>query len=290
MTTFYLLASIPAADILIYVFIGIFVLTAIITLASLPNWIKLDEWYKKKLFLALILEVVGIIVVAGGNALGVKTASSYELVDTDWVALDKYGNLIQPKVKSRIADEETDSIDKRLGLAQFNTLPTLYLDLNFDNPAEVQLLVKTNDKQNAIGQLSSDGLKKIGLFNLINDVESQHSYATIRFEKKNGKWVCLKDATINDVTYSDFLDDEVRFGIDYNSELNTHYVIYNTTDTVYRSKNREFNTKYRKIHFCKNSDNKYFLFRIVSANLQNEPLFVNVLQMKIEPEVSFAKK
>jgi hypothetical protein len=50
------------ADVVIWLFLGIFFLTALIALASLPNWIRVGDYYKKKLFQLLILEVVACIV------------------------------------------------------------------------------------------------------------------------------------------------------------------------------------------------------------------------------------
>ena len=58
----FLSANAQVVDILFFVFIGIFILTALLTLLSLPGWVKLDEWYQKKLFLALIIEVVCVVI------------------------------------------------------------------------------------------------------------------------------------------------------------------------------------------------------------------------------------
>ena len=80
-------------NILIYIFLAIFVLTAIITLCSLPGWIDIGEWYKKKLFLALILEVVGCIVLMFRN--GVINADVEEpcFDEEKYVKVRKDGNL-----------------------------------------------------------------------------------------------------------------------------------------------------------------------------------------------------
>jgi hypothetical protein len=43
----------------IWAFLSIFIVTAIIALGSLPGWIPLQPYYKKKLFTALIVQVVG---------------------------------------------------------------------------------------------------------------------------------------------------------------------------------------------------------------------------------------
>lgn len=43
-------------------FIVIFAATAILAIISLPGWVNIPEWYRKRLFIALILEVVGVII------------------------------------------------------------------------------------------------------------------------------------------------------------------------------------------------------------------------------------
>jgi hypothetical protein len=46
---------------LIVIILVIFAMTAIISLGSIPDWIKIPEWYKKKLFTVLIIEVIAIV-------------------------------------------------------------------------------------------------------------------------------------------------------------------------------------------------------------------------------------
>src|SRR3954468_19771450 len=43
-------------------FLAIFIATAILTLASLPGWVRIPEKYRSRLFAALILQVVGSVV------------------------------------------------------------------------------------------------------------------------------------------------------------------------------------------------------------------------------------
>lgn len=57
-------------EILKYGFLVIFFATAVLGIASLPNWIEIPEWYKKKIFLALILEVVGVILILFNQEVG----------------------------------------------------------------------------------------------------------------------------------------------------------------------------------------------------------------------------
>lgn len=53
----------------IWVFLVIFVLTALIALASLPGWLRIEQYYKRKLFQLLILQVVACIIGFGTQAL-----------------------------------------------------------------------------------------------------------------------------------------------------------------------------------------------------------------------------
>ncbi len=70
------------ASAVIWMFLGIFLLTALIALASLPGWIRIGEYYKKKLFVLLILEVVACIVGFAGQAV-----SSYRTPQQDLRAM-----------------------------------------------------------------------------------------------------------------------------------------------------------------------------------------------------------
>ncbi len=48
-------------QILMYIFIGVFAITALLTLAGIAGWLKMEEKYLKPLYRLLILEVVGFI-------------------------------------------------------------------------------------------------------------------------------------------------------------------------------------------------------------------------------------
>ena len=63
----------------VWVFVVIFVLTALIALASLPGWIRIGEYYKRKLFQLLILEVVACMVGFGSQALRSSSAPPQDL-------------------------------------------------------------------------------------------------------------------------------------------------------------------------------------------------------------------
>jgi hypothetical protein len=67
----------------VWVFLVIFVLSALIALASLPEWIRLEEYYKKKLFVLLILEVIGCIVGFGVQSVRALQTRPPETPQTD---------------------------------------------------------------------------------------------------------------------------------------------------------------------------------------------------------------
>lgn len=56
-------------EIAIYIFLAIFILTAVITILSLVNMVKIEPYYKKQLFRVLILQVIGVIVTFVSNGI-----------------------------------------------------------------------------------------------------------------------------------------------------------------------------------------------------------------------------
>lgn len=53
----------------IWIFLAIFVLTALIALGALVNWVRLEPYYKKNLFRLLVLEVVGCVIGFGAQTI-----------------------------------------------------------------------------------------------------------------------------------------------------------------------------------------------------------------------------
>lgn len=280
-----LLIQSQAESLLIYIFIGIFVLTALLTLASLPNWIKLDEWYRQKLFVALILEVIGIIVIAGRGIFGVSDGQVYELPhNMNWVALYEDGDAKQPELILKGSDKDSIVL---LGKDSLDKLAELQLGLDFNKSSKLNLLVKSQNGK-TLGKISDYELGDIGLFNLIPDVSSSNNFQNIRWQIDNGRWRRV-DTLINNVSYAEFLGKDVRFEV-YSSPSGTRYRIFNKTDTVYNSSANDLNLKNRTVHFCKDSDNVYYLFRITAADLTKSPAFVNLAQVKLQPSINFNKK
>lgn len=60
-------------NILMIMILSIFGVTAVLALGSIPDWIKIPEWYKKKLFTVLIIEVVAIVITYSATKLNGPT-------------------------------------------------------------------------------------------------------------------------------------------------------------------------------------------------------------------------
>jgi hypothetical protein len=84
-------------DVVIWMFLGIFLLTALIELASLVGWVRMPDFFKKKLFNLLIVEVVVCITGFAGQAVTSYLTSQPNLgtillsqdYDWDWQYAEK---------------------------------------------------------------------------------------------------------------------------------------------------------------------------------------------------------
>jgi hypothetical protein len=65
----------------VWAFFAIFLITAILSLGSLPGWVPLPGYYKKKLFVLLIVEVVGCVCTFGVRIFNSITSPKIELGD-----------------------------------------------------------------------------------------------------------------------------------------------------------------------------------------------------------------
>lgn len=124
-------------DILIIIFFVIFGATALLTILSLPGWINIPEWYKQKLFVALILEVVAsVLILFRAEIIGEnKTTDSGMKIDPNTVlmsSLQSSGSLNIHKLDSLIPVVigiiPKDSLEKK-GI--FNSIePSLWQSIN----------------------------------------------------------------------------------------------------------------------------------------------------------------
>jgi|GEM_PF-4915308 len=195
-------------NILLIVFVSVFIITAILTILSIPEWIKIPEWYKKKLFTALILEVIAVVILLAKETFFDNSSALKQA----YVSLDATGKLIP-----YITDDKGDTIY----ISDFyKEGSVLELDSYFDKEAGA-LYIK--DKSGDVFGKVPLGKIQGGLYNSISPGHKDHVVtnteytSTITFKpnlaktswsRKNGK----------------FLDDIFRFEVYENG--GTHYRIY----------------------------------------------------------------
>lgn len=240
------------ANILIFVFIAIFVGTALLTLLSLPEWIKINEWYKKKLFNALILEVVGAVVLLFTYLIEDKSEIEVK-TDPNQVVINR-NTEFKPTWDSKSGDIEIGMQDTTL----------------------------------VIGKVSSNEIFDLGLFNTIktSTVDSK-DYALMEFRQQNnwrntrGK---IDECPFEYEVYSNLEKGKLCYRI---KDKATQKVLVDSSNS---SKIDDFATDNR-IHHVLRYDNpemnitEYYLYRITDANLQQGNLYVQVLLLKIKPSL-----
>ena len=261
-------------DILIYGFLAIFFATAVLGIASIPGWIEIPEYYRKRIFIALILEVIGVIIILFKHEfideeIVVSQPPRISINQSNWTAINNRGELVNPVLTIKVNDS---TISQQLGntsLEPFRGTSTQLTDegltvLNSDN--ERLAIVKNSE------------LKQLGFYNSIqmsgSAISSEENYAYVKWNKKSGA---------NWKARGQFLSPFQLDVIDYAE--GTYYLITNTetNETVYDSRNSSknlFAVDNRIIHFLKHN-NAYYLLRIAQADLQSETNYVHVLNIKL---------
>ena len=265
-----------------YLFLVIFALTAILTLASLPGWIEIPDEYRKILFRALLLEVVGAIVLLYTNSFinPPDPEIGIEVSPPNWVAFNTdSAAVIQPTV---IITRGGDTLRRPVGqpLANGNLLfnPNNTRGLFTDEGLVVQ-----NRANGKLGLVPTSVLTELGFFNTIrsNDgiIPSSSNYKLIKFQRpENSQWV-QRGSFIKDSPYLFQIKDD---------QTGTHYQIIRSEsqELIYdsnESSGEPFNIDQRMIHFFEH-EGSFYLFRITGADLITEN-YVNVLQIKLEPGI-----
>ncbi len=265
-----------------YLFLGIFALTAILTLASLPGWIEIPDQYRKVLFRALLLEVVGAIIILFTNSYinPEPTSLQYEVSPQNWVAFSTdSGQVIQPKIiVSGVGDPLNVTLGRKLQAGNL-----LFNNNNSRGALTEEGLVLENLNNGKLGVIPPNTLTSLGLFNTIksNDgiIPSSSNYKLIKFMRTaNGRWE-RRGSFIKDCPYILRIVDD---------QTGTHYQILleESDELVYdsnESSGEPFNTDQRMIHFYEH-DNNFYLFRITEADLITKN-YVHLLQIKLEPGV-----
>jgi len=96
-------------EILKYGFLVLFFATAVIGIASLPGWIEIPEYYRKRIFIFLILEVVGAIVIFFNQEIidGSGGIPGYTISNENWIALDDSAYVVTPEIIISTQDRYT---------------------------------------------------------------------------------------------------------------------------------------------------------------------------------------
>jgi hypothetical protein len=268
-------------NILLVGFTCIFFATAVIGIASIPDWIKIPEWYRKRIFIVLILEVIAVIIMIvkkdqfSSEGIPIITAGPLE---NNWVALDDKGVIINPTLTIKANDT---TITEELGKKSFSEFKGLSGEMSSKN-----LSVKNVDSM-TLGTIRETALKQIGLFNSIKGITekriSANHLAFIRWETSgDGKWSASDkfEKSPFQLTVS-----EGYYVINYGEITNTA-----SDSLAFDSRGKSF-TKYfdvgnRVTHLFEDK-NIYYLFRITHADLEkgHPNKFVEVINIRLEPTI-----
>ncbi len=260
--------------ILKYGFLVIFFATSVIGIAGIPGWIKIPEYYRKRIFIALILEVVGVIIILFRQEVMTNDTDftpKIEINDNNWVALNASGLLVKPKVTFKNGDT---SFVKSIGHHRY----LIFSNLN-GQISKTGLRIINSDSH-SLGTIESWKLQESGLFNAFatasDEISSAKNYAYVRWNKRMGENWKKKGRFIGPFELEVMDTDE-----------GTHYRIRNTvTDSIVddsRNYGRDLiGMDNRKIHFLRHQ-NVYFFLRIATANLTHTDKFIHVIYARLEP-------
>lgn len=262
-------------EILKYGFLVIFFSTAVMGLVSIPGWLKIPDWYRKKIFIALILEVVGVIVILFNKEVveqqTITETPSVTISDQNWWAFNKNGQLIQP---SLLVETSDTTIEKKLGNQEFYKIQNLSAVLN-----EQQLEILNADSL-ALAHIRLSKLKSSGLFNGFKtangEITSTENYAYVKWKKSaSSSWK----------QHGQFLE---GFSLNIQDfDEGTYYQVVNNFNqqVVFDSRNSSknlFAVDNRIIHFYQ-YNHRFYLLRISWADLNATDKYVHVINVKMEP-------
>ena len=273
-----------------YLFLVIFALTAVLTLASLPGWIEIPDEYRKILFRVLLLEVIGAIILLYTNSFinPPDPEIKFEVSPSNWVAFNTDSAAVIQA--TAIITRGGDTLRKPVGqpLASGNLL------FNANNTRGLiteEGLVVQNRANGRLGLVPSSILSQLGLFNTIKSIDrtssSSDNYRLVKFEPRtDGSWVPT----------SKFITDCPFYAEVFSGSKGTGYRIIRAREeekplvlfSSYDVNGDPINFNQRLIHFYEDPDSRsFYLFRITGADLlENEiPDYVNIMQLKLEPGI-----
>lgn len=261
--------------ILFITFISIFIVTAIITLASLPGWIKIPNNYLKILFSSLILEVIASIFVYS------KQANQFECKiekQGEWIAMNLVdGRIIQPKV---IFKDSSKNI--LLGIAPSEIDPKMQEAVFSIEKDEHSFNIRNKDNLQ-IGKVKYSSLKHAKLFNTLKsgqgEIAESNDYKVIKyfFDEQSRTW-----------SSKGKFDKDCPLSINVTSTPILGYSIKIDENEVFNSDNESkdvFNPDNRKLHFFKSNDH-FYLIRITQADLEvKNGKFIYFMVVRLQPEI-----
>lgn len=273
-------------EILRYGFLAIFFITAILGLASIPDsGIKIPEWYRKRIFTALILEVVGALIILFNQEFINKDSSGvpvYKINTTDWVALTDSCKLAKPVITIATADT---AINVPLGKQSNLEFKGLKAEISKNG-----LSIK-NANDATIGMIPGMDLESFGLFNSFrtakDEISSSENYSYIKWSKCDTT-TCVWEQK------GSFIGPFRLEVYDGPNGIGTNYRIINIKDNSSKFDSNTtskdlFAVDNRIIHFLE-YENVYYLLRIAWADLTEEQQnkYVHVINVRMKP--SFAGK
>lgn len=256
-------------------FLIIFFATALLGILSLPRWINIDEWYRKKIFVALILEVVGAIIILFSQEL-ITVVSELKpeitISKNKWIALNDSALIVRPEVNIKVQD---NSIIKSFGEQSYLDFKGLKCKV-VDNGLSIQNYVNAS-----LGTIKFSDLMHSSIFNSFetskNEISGTENYSYIEWiKRRNGKW--SKEGP--------FIGPFELKVIDYSE--GTYYQIENKLSGAIRFDSRKSSSKdlfkkdNRIIHFFEYK-NVYYFLRIAWADLKGGKKYVHIINFRMEP-------
>lgn len=256
-------------NLLLGIFLFIFIATAVLTLASLPGWVKIPENYRKILFSSLLLEVVGCIVLLFQQNFLQDKKLELTLNDKACIAISTTGKLSPIFVN-----------DSSLGLtltsfcnqARTGAIYTLSKETDPRDAKRVDFVLKSDSLP--IGSIAMKSLEDLGFFNEIQSNGSEMD--RIRFNRyPDGRW-----------EQKDFLNEDWKISLGIDGQ--NYYIMDTETNKKYMPKKsglNNFNKNNRELHFIRTSDS-YYLVRMTDANLQDSVGFAVFMVLRIKPVIA----
>jgi hypothetical protein len=262
-------------EILKYGFIVIFLATGLIGILSLPSgWLKIDEWYRKKIFIALILEVIGAVIILFDQEIisnGPKESPRISISEDEWVGLNDSGLIVRPVFNVSIQDI---SIKQKYGNKSYKEFKGLSGEIS-----QKGFSIR-NSTNNSLATITTSELEQNGIFNSFKtakeEITSSENYSYIKWTKKlNGEWR----------KKGEFIGPFELKVVD-SSEGTFYKIIDNIKDTiVYKSSERSkdmISEDNRIVHFFE-CENLYYLITITWADLLQNEKYVHVVNIRLHP-------